>query len=215
MVLIAPFTPAWDLEIERYFYQVGPDGNRHFVSNSLTSLMFDYGTLPAWITIIIASVMLVLSFFKKNWKSWHSSSLVIILTLAFGAGFLTHTLFKENWGRPRPKQVIEFGGIQNFRPFWEPNLFHQPEPSKSFPCGHCSMGFFFFSVALVGLRIDNKAIFWLGLVLAIVLGVSLSILRMAQGGHFLSDTLMSALIMWLTALTCDWIFYSNADPELR
>ena len=67
--------------------------------------------------------------------------------MVVGAGFIVHTALKDHWGRPRPKQIIAFGGEQTFRPFYSPNFFHQPEPSKSFPCGHCTMGFYFFAVA--------------------------------------------------------------------
>jgi len=108
--------------------------------------------------------------------------------------------------RPRPKQVIEFGGIQEFRPFYQPNFFHQPEPSKSFTCGHCTMGFYFFALALVVRRLNYRKTFWITLMFAFALGIALSLARIGQGGHFFSDTLISALIMWLTAYACDrWL----------
>lgn len=211
MIMIAPFTPWLDLSIARYFYRIGgPDGHQ-FVSNDFTYFMYEYGTIPAWITIGIASIAFLLSYCFRRWQKWRSPALVLLLTIAIGAGFITHALLKEHWGRPRPKQVEEFGGMQPFRPFYQPNFNHQPEPSKSFVCGHCTMGFFFFALTLVGRRLEDKRLFWLGIGLAIVLGVALSLARMAQGGHFLSDTLMSALIMWLTALMCDWLIYSKAE----
>lgn len=209
MVLIAPFTPFLDLNIERFFYQKGVENGSLFVSNAYTSFLFEYGPLPAWIVIGCAAILYLLSFCWSIWKKWRAPSLILLLTLAIGSGFITHALLKDHWGRPRPKQVTEFGGIQPFRPFYEPNFSHQPEPSKSFPCGHCTMGFFFFAVAIIGKRQNNISLYWLGMIVAITLGTALSISRMAQGGHFLSDTLMSALIMWLTALTCDWLIYSE------
>lgn len=209
-ILLAPFTPFLDLEIERYFYQTNTNPP-HFISNNFTYIMFEFGTIPAWIVIAIASITLILSYTKKKWRSWCNPSLVLLLTVAIGAGFITHALLKDQWGRPRPKQVKEFGGIQEFRPFWKPNFFDQPERSRSFPSGHSTMGYFFFALALVGLRLRNKMLFWSSLFLAFSLGIALSIARMAMGGHFFSDTLMSALIMWLTAITCDWFFYGNED----
>ena len=71
------------------------------------------------------------------------------------------------------------------------------------------MGFYFFTVALIGMRLQKKRVFYLGLVLTIFLGAALSLIRMAQGGHFFSDVLMSALIMWLTALAFDRIVYGR------
>jgi lipid A 4'-phosphatase len=210
-ILLAPFTPFLDLEIERFFYNMNSDPSHRFISNNFTHFMYEFGTIPAWIVVSIASIMLLLSYTKRKWKSCYNPSLVLLLTVAIGAGFITHALLKDQWGRPRPKQVIEFGGIQEFRPFWKPNFFDQPEPSKSFPCGHCTMGFFFFALALVGKRIQNNALFWTGIILAFSLGIALSLARMMMGGHFLSDTIMSALIMWLTAISCDWFFYGNEE----
>lgn len=214
MLVVTPFTPAMDLAASSFFYQPTADGGGQFSSNAFFDFMFVYGVVPADITAGLAIVVFILSYFSSYWKQWRSSALVLILTLAIGAGFITHVLLKDHWGRPRPKQVEEFGGMQTFRPYYKPNFFHQPEPSKSFPCGHCSMGFYFFALALVGKRKKNRVLYVTGLILAVTLGITLSLTRIAQGGHFLSDALMTALIMWLTALTCDWLIFSE-EPTLR
>ena len=130
-------------------------------------------------------------------------ALALVLTIILGAGFITHTLLKDHWGRPRPKQVTEFGGSQPFRPFYSPNFFHQPHPSKSFPCGHCTMGFYFFALALVLKRLGYRKGYYFTFAFALVFGITLGISRMAQGGHFLSDVLAAGLIMWITAYLCD------------
>jgi len=209
MVILAPFTPWLDKGIENYFYNkdVG------FVSNEFIAFVYNYLILPADIVFAFALVLYLLSFFKKNWKTWRKPSLALILAFAIGAGFVAHALLKDHWGRPRPKQVIEYGGTQEFRPFYKPNFFHQPYPSKSFPCGHCLSGFYFFSLAFAGQRLGKKWLFWSGIFLAVSLGGILSYTRMAQGGHFLSDTLFSALIMWYSALICDWFLWPEKEGE--
>lgn len=207
MALITFFTPQLDLSMARFFYQRSGDASGHFSTNAFYDFMFEYGIIPAWLTVGLALGVLLFSYFRPTWKKYRSPALLLILTLAIGGGFITHVLLKDEWGRPRPRQVTEFGGTQAFRPFYQPNFFNQPEPSKSFPCGHCSMGFFFFSVALLGRRLGNSSLYWSGWALAIVLGVALGVTRIAQGGHFFSDVLMSALIMWLTALAFDWLLY--------
>lgn len=207
---IAPFTPWLDLHISEFFYLQGlPE--THFVSNDLTSFLFEYGTWPANITFAGALIVYLLSFPLQRWKRWRSSALLLVLTMILGAGVITNAILKDHWGRPRPKQVVQFGGKQEFRPFYSPNFFHQPEPSKSFSCGHCSTGFYFFALMLVGKRLGKRWLYWSGFVLAIGLGTALSLLRIFQGGHFLSDVLASALIMWLTALVCAWLVYSEKD----
>lgn len=212
MIAITPFTPALDLTASRFFYLQTPEGG-HFSTNGFFNFMYDYGVIPAQLTTGFAVLAFLLSYLTPSWKPWRAPSLVLILTLAIGAGFITHALLKDHWGRPRPKQVIEFGGTQPFRPYYKPNFFHQPEPSKSFVCGHCSMGFYFFALALVGKRKGSRALQIAGFTLAAILGIALSLTRIAQGGHFLSDTLMTALIMWLTALTCDWLIFTQAPKD--
>lgn len=47
----------------------------------------------------------------------------------------------------------------------------------------------------------------LGLFLAFGLGGFLSIARIVQGGHFITDIFASALIMWYTAYFVDYLIY--------
>ncbi|MEI8365133.1 MAG: phosphatase PAP2 family protein [Parachlamydiaceae bacterium] len=204
MGLITPFTPALDMALTHHAFESSqPPG---FHSSPFATFMYEYGLIPGQLLFITSGIMLFLSCFFKRWRRWYPASLILVLTLAIGSGLITHGILKDHWGRPRPKQVIEFGGSQPFRPYYKPNFFTKPEPSKSFACGHCSMGFYFFALALVGRRYNMQWLFISALAIALALGVALSIARIQQGGHFLSDTLASALIMWLTAYTCNyWI----------
>lgn len=198
--LYIPFSPPVDLEVSRYFYQ----GNGQFSQSPLFAFLFAYGFYPAELTAGIALAVLLASLMAPSLVKWRKPALVLILTLGIGSGVIVHAIFKDHWGRPRPKQVTEFGGEQQFRPLYEPHLLN-PIPSKSFPCGHCSIGFYFFSLAFIGWRMRNRSVFCVGLILAFGLGILLSLTRVAQGGHFVSDTIASALIMYLTAYFCDWL----------
>ncbi|WP_231909278.1 phosphatase PAP2 family protein [Candidatus Protochlamydia naegleriophila] len=51
----------------------------------------------------------------------------------------------------------------------------------------------------MGKYYQNRKLYQAGWILTLFLGGALSLARIAQGGHFLSDILVSALIMWLTA----------------
>lgn len=207
LALITPFTPYLDLAITSAYY--APTHN--FESNAFYNFLYHYGTIPAQILFGISATVLFLASFFKKWKKWHSPALVLVLSLLIGGGLIVHELLKEHWGRPRPKQVIAFGGQQPFRPYYEPHFLYQPEPSKSFSCGHCTMGFYFFALALVARHLHYHKTFWAALALTFGLGIGLSLARIAQGGHFFSDTLVSALIMWLTAYTCDRLIFQNTE----
>ena len=105
---------------------------------------------------------------------------------------------------------MEFGGPFPFRPFYKPEIsINRDEGQKSFPSGHATMGFYFLSLVLVGRRYKNSPLLYSGVILSIFWGGGLMIVRIAQGGHFLSDTIASALIMWLVALLADRIAFRN------
>lgn len=210
-LLITPFTPFLDLAIAHFFYLNGNDRIEPFISSPFLDFLFEVGPLPANLLALGATILLIISYLFKRFKFWRNPMLVLLLTYAVGAGLITNALLKEYWGRPRPKQVEEFGGTQAFRPYYLPNFFHQPQPSKSFPCGHCAAGYYFFALALVGRRLHSKKIWYFGIALAFILGITLSVARMAQGGHFLSDTLFSAVLMWYTALAIDWLVYAGEE----
>lgn len=208
MALITPWTPALDQMIAHYFYY-GNQNSPAFVSNSFTHSVYTYGLLPGQIVGILAAVGLFLSFFSQFWKKYQKETLFLTLALILGPGLLINAVLKDHWGRPRPRQVIDYGGTQTFRPYYHPNFAHQPEPSKSFPCGHCSTGYYFLALGLIGRRLNNKKLSYWGFTLGILWGSVLGIVRMAQGGHFFSDVIMSALLIWLLSLILDKFIYDD------
>ncbi len=201
------FTPvsAWlDLKVSHHFYQAG-----HFQTSLFLEWIYHYGIIPGWFLVGYAFFGLLISFFKKYYVTRQKDFIVIILTLALGSGLVAHLLLKDHWGRPRPRQTIEFGGSQAFHAFYQPQFFEQPQPSKSFVCGHCTMGFCFFSLFFLGIYYQKKMMALIGLLSALLLGGMLGYARIAQGGHFLSDVIISAFIMWWTALLLTQAFFSN------
>ncbi|MFI5344409.1 MAG: phosphatase PAP2 family protein [Chlamydiales bacterium] len=195
LILYAPWSGQMDLWISGQFFHA-----EQFQSSPLLGGIYHYAIWPGWLLAGAAMAGFIFSFIFSSLRKWRCACLYLILTLAIGSGIISHAVLKDHWGRPRPKQSVEFGGRQPFRPFYSPNLFHQPEPSKSFPCGHCTMGFYFFALMFLGIRYKQKKVFWLGLGLSLILGALLGYARIAQGGHFFSDVLVSAFVMWWTAL---------------
>ena len=64
---------------------------------------------------------------------------LMIATLALGPGLVANNLLKDNWARPRPIDVTEFGGTEHFVPWWDPRgdcpkncSFIAGEPSGAF-----------------------------------------------------------------------------------
>src|ERR1700722_14485990 len=199
--LIAPFTPQIDLAPSGYFYSGG-----HFLENGFPAFLFRYGEWTGFFFASLASLAYLLSWILPNYKKWRQEALVLVLTWFIGAGPLINVLLKDRWGRPRPKQLTEFGGECSYRPFYLPD-FNSLESKKSFPSGHVAVGFYYLSFCLVGRRERQKSLFYLGLSLTLLVGGGLFFCRVAQGGHFFSDALFSILIMWMTALFSEWFSY--------
>lgn len=203
-----PWSGKLDLLTSRFFYDQGK-----FAHHFIWDWIYTYAIIPAWILFGLAFIGLILSF-NQSYRNWRTPCLYLLLTFAIGAGMIINVGLKEYWSRPRPKQVIEFNGSEPFRPYYRPNLnATSRESNKSFPSGHASSGFYFFSLAFLGAIYHSKFYFRLGMCLAWGLGLLLSLGRIAQGGHFLSDTLATALIMWLTACGLAYLFFFANKPH--
>lgn len=202
-IVFTPWSAELDLKVTHAFYKDGI-----FAAHPFWNWIYVYGIWPAWLLTGLAFIGFSLSFIK-SYRAWRTSCLYLLLTFNIGCGVVIHAILKDHWGRPRPRQVIEFGGWQSFRPYYQPNISHQTESLKSFASGHASLGYYFFALAFLGAIHHLRFIYWLGLGLAWSLGILLSIGRIAQGGHFLSDTLASALIMWLTAWGLAYILFAK------
>lgn len=207
--LFIPLSGPLDLAITSWAYAHGNDPVHHFFTSPWITFVYQYGPLPANILGGAALVFLVLSYLFSKFRRFREPCLVLFLTWSIGAGLLINTVLKDHWGRPRPKQVEEFGGTLAFRPFWKPNFLEKNEPAKSFPSGHAAMGFYFISLAIVFQRQRNKTLTILSFLLALSLGILLSTVRILQGGHFFSDTLFSLFIIWGVARLFDHLVYKG------
>ncbi len=209
---IAPFTPALDLYFSSLFYS--PESG--FSDAAFCRFFFHYGEWFGLATGIVAASIFLLSFVLHRLKRWRRGALAITLTLVIGAGILTNVVMKGYLGRPRPKQIEEFGGHYAYRPYWQPNLEKNREPQKSFPSGHVAMGFYFLSFCLVGKRTGSRVLYRLGVLFTLTIGGTLMVVRVAQGGHFFSDVTFSPALMWWVALSIDKLTWEEvADPTLN
>lgn len=118
----------------------------------------------------------------------------LLLVLALGPGLITHELFKNNWGRPRPEAIAEFGGQSHY--VLPGVISDQCEKNCSFTSGHAAAGFFLITLAWVFPK-QRRRWMWAGVVVGSISGL----VRMVQGGHFISDIFFSYWVVWLTAAT--------------
>jgi lipid A 4'-phosphatase len=118
------------------------------------------------------------------------SAIFLIAALAIGPGVVVNSALKDHWGRARPSQILQFGGTKQFTPPLEPT--DQCDRNCSFPAGHPATGFYFVAFALlIPAARSRRVVFAASLAAGLVIGL----VRMGQGGHFLSDVVFSGLIV--------------------
>jgi lipid A 4'-phosphatase len=134
--------------------------------------------------------------------------LFLLITMLLSAGVLTNFTFKSYWGRPRPVVVAQFGGSEQFVPWWDPR-------------GSCARNCSFFSG-------EGATAFWtyapaaltppawrpLAYAAATLFGVITSLLRMAFGGHFFTDVATAGLVTFLVIWLVHGYIYRWASTRL-
>jgi len=200
-----------DIKIQRLFYRADSVSVWFQKENPFWRFGYHYGTLPAIVLAFAAVLGLLLSWIKPKLKSWRRYFLLIIFTLIIGPGLLVNAIFKDHWGRPRPRQIQEFSGRWEFKEVWQPGT---PGKGKSFPCGHCSMGFFFITLYYCFKR-KNKLLAYSSFAFSIALGMFIGFARITQGGHFLSDVLWSWGLTYVTATILFYFVLKIPVHELR
>lgn len=184
-----------DLQAAALFYQPGAENNawpwQHWW---LWQLLFRYADAFIRGLAIGVVVVAVLGYWLPKLKPLQRPALYIFLVIVLGPGLVVNLVFKDNWGRPRPIHVSEFGGQHDYIP----PLKIGTTGEKSFPCGHCSVGYAFFVLYFLS-RKRKLFYFLLTMVFALLMGLT----RMSAGGHFISDILWSGYLVFFVS----WLVY--------
>ncbi|MGH6967617.1 MAG: phosphatase PAP2 family protein [Stellaceae bacterium] len=156
------------------------------------------GAIHADLRYFVVAVVVIAGAAALFWPRRRRAAIFLLLALALGPGLVVNTVFKDHWGRARPTQIVAFGGSQRFTPAFVPA--DQCTTNCSFPAGDPAVGFFLVSAALLvpGLASRRWAIGG-----AVAVGAALGLIRLAQGGHFLSDVVASGFLV--TGLS--WLLY--------
>jgi membrane-associated PAP2 superfamily phosphatase len=183
-----------DMQLARLCYL--PEEGWRFENFWLVQLLYQRGMLPGLLIGLVGLGGLLLGWklpkLRRQWRSY----LLLVLLLLIGPGLLVNTVFKDNWGRSRPKHVIEFGGQLPFIKVWDRG---ERGISKSFPSGHASIGFYLIAPYFV-LRKRRKLLakgFLLG---GTLYGALMGAGRIVQGGHFPSDVLWAWGMVYFSGL---------------
>lgn len=170
--------------------------------------LYEFGVWPALGVSLAASGVLLAMLFRPALGRWRRLALYWLSCLALGPGLIVNALLKDHYGRPRPRDVTEFGGEWAFEPLLQPDW---TTPGKSFPNGHASMGFLFIA-GYFALRRSRPMVARGVLVAALLYGCLIGVARLAAGGHFPTDTLWSGGVVWLVCAVLAALWKLDASP---
>lgn len=177
--------PQLDMTVSGFFY----DGQGFLWREGPVANFFHDLVHPVSLGLTVLFVLgLGYSFYKKLPVR---IPLFLLFSLIIGPGLITNTLLKDNWGRARPMQIVEFGGTQHFTP---PLLMaDQCDHNCSFVGGDAAFGYWFSAFGYVVPR-RRRTVFWSGM----SIGLGYSLLRIGMGAHFLSDVFFAGIVILLS-----------------
>jgi membrane-associated phospholipid phosphatase len=115
-------------------------------------------------------------------------------TFALGPGLIVNEGFKAHMHRPRPVHVRDFGGAASFRPFYRAD--GDCAKNCSFASGETAAAFWMLAPAALAPPPWRAG----AVGMALLFGTATGMLRVAAGGHFLSDVLFSGWLMGLLVI---------------
>lgn len=199
-----------DLAVARRFYDSWRTPPWWGVDRQPWEFLYRYGSFPGIAAGAVSLVLLVASLFARALRRHRRTCLFLVLVLAIGPGLIVNGIGKDHWGRPRPRDLIEFGGTQPFVPVGLPVRLG----GHAFPSGHASIGFYWLSLYILWRGRRPRAA-RVGLAVGLAAGALMGFERVAVGAHFLSDVIWAGGIVYLTALAADAALAAGSAPEIR
>jgi membrane-associated phospholipid phosphatase len=163
---------------------------------------FPYVPLVVFVTPgLLKLVGIVVPFAPNERGAWF-----LLVTLLLGPGLIVNLGLKDHSHRPRPVHVLEFGGEAPFMP-WE-SFDGACAKNCSFASGEAAQGFWMVAPALLTPPPWRP----LAIVAALAFGFGASLLRVATGGHFLSDVTAGGLIALIVVFGLKRAFWPRGGP---
>jgi membrane-associated PAP2 superfamily phosphatase len=195
--------PDLDLAVTGLFY------HQVFIGDSpIERLVRDFFRVTPFL-VLIASTALYFARrfgFAVRWAPDGRSAFFLAASFTIGTGLIVNLGMKDHLHRPRPVHVTEFGGQDEFRPWYR---FDGACPKKcGFASGEASSAFWMIAPALLAPPPFRAP----AIASAVAFGVVASALRIAFGGHFLSDVLFGGLISLIVVFALRRALWPRGGP---
>jgi membrane-associated PAP2 superfamily phosphatase len=183
-----------DQRIAAFFYDPlahGFPAHRWEILETLGHRFAKSAVLGLWLLLLAAAL-------AANWveRLRAQAPLLWVTLIAMALGPTIVVLMKELNGYRCPWDLVQFGGIAEYGSGW---FVPRVNAGHCFPSGHAAGGFSLIALFFAGSTSGHEGIRRWGLVIAVGAGCLFSMVRIAQGAHFLSHNLWSAAIDWVVA----------------
>lgn len=188
--------PSLDIAVARLFYNSSTD------TAALQQALVPIRHACMALVWVIAAPALAAPVIKLIWPRRRllvpgRAVLLLTATLALGPGILVNAVLKDHWGRSRPEQVVALGGHDPFVAWWDP---HGVCPHNcSFVSGDVSFGTWTLAPAALAPP-PWRAVAYTA---ALAFSSGIAVMRMVQGGHFVTDTVFAGVFTFLII----WVVY--------
>lgn len=208
----APFVwlPKLDLKVSHLFFA---NGHFYWAQSIFAVVIYELFLYLKYLIIPMLLGPLIWLYRRKSHishqqKLWRKRLLFLALSLAIGPGIIGNVILKDHsLGRPRPYQVYEFGGQDQFSPVLQYS--GQCHRNCSFISGHAALAFYFIALAWA---LGKPRLLYVGITLGLIVGF----IRIIQGGHFLSDVTFAFWVDYLTCLILARAFhYPSLVPSIE
>jgi membrane-associated PAP2 superfamily phosphatase len=158
----------------------------HFAKSAVTMV---------WLMLLLVAISVSLwPQWRPQWARHRNAFWVTVIGMALGP--LTVVMLKGMNAYQCPWNLREFGGGADFSSGW---FVAASQAGYCFPGGHAASGFSLIALYFLARHMDELRLARGLLGLTLLVGASFSLIRMAQGAHFLSHNLWAAAICWFVA----------------
>ncbi len=205
ILVVFAIWPEFDLAGARYFYH----GGGFFGRNAFERFGRDFFRVTPFVVLAAYAALWLAKHrgFKLRWAPSGRAMIFLIATMIIGPGLIVNLGFKDHWHRPRPIQTQDFNGSSPFMPWYDDS--GGCKKNCSFPSGEASTAFWMVAPASV---LPPP---WRGpaMFAAFTFGFCASVLRLAFGGHYLSDVLLGGLITLIVIEVVRRLIWPLGAPE--
>lgn len=199
--------PGIDLAVAGWF--AGPQGGFPLQASPALNLVrqLNHSLTLALLLLAATSVLAAAARWPTRWLMRPYKALFLFAVYAAGPGIVVNLMLKNLFGRARPREIAEFGGDLAFSGPWQ--MVGSCVGNCSFTSGEAASAASLLAIALLVPRPWRPPV-----LIALALPAAVfSLNRIAFGGHFLSDVVMSWLIVTIVMLLI-WPFFAGSAAAI-